>query len=228
MREMLSYLAAALPPDASAAARLLALQCALRMNATLHVRLSKGVLRSLRLDHPEPLGELARARWLRPFPPKAANEIAAELLDATLLGQAPARPDRLHAAHWALGASRSSSAGLLGPQQQLVTLHLAAHTVPGAGGGLCELEQMARACGTPPAELPGILAQLAVTGLVTSWRACPDSGDLLWSLRPPGTVPLSPDPGPTQARAVMPASPSLGTGAGPSGWKADTNGVSFH
>lgn len=31
-----------------------------------------------------------------------------------------------------------------------------------------------------------------------------------------------------QARAVIARSQLLGTGAGPSGWKADTNGVRFH
>jgi hypothetical protein len=179
---MLSYLAAALPESTSAAARLLALQCALRMNTHMRVRLSKGVLRSLRLDTAEgPWNELEHARWLRMAPGGAANEIAAELLDLTLLGQAPARPDRRRAADWALRAS-SSAARAIGPLPRLASVYFAANTDPELGTGLGDLEQMARACGTRPAELASMLDQLAITGLLGSWQACPDSGDLQWTL----------------------------------------------
>ncbi|MCX5063817.1 hypothetical protein OOK12_43970 [Streptomyces sp. NBC_00452] len=180
---MLSYLAAALPAGTSAAARLLALQCALRMNTRMRVRLSKGVLRSLRLNSAsDPWRELEHARWLRMAPGGAANEIAAELLDVTLLGQAPARPDRRRSADWALRATSSSAARVIGPLPRLASVYLAAHTDPESGTGLGDLEQMARACGTRPAELPGTLDQLAATGLLGSWQACPDSGDLQWTL----------------------------------------------
>ncbi|PJM91460.1 hypothetical protein [Streptomyces sp. CB01373] len=180
VREMLSYLAAALPAGTSAAARLLALQCALRMSTTMEARLSKGVLRSLRLNTtPGPWRELEHARWLRPLPESTANEIVVALLDAAVLGQAPARPDRMRAADWAL---RASTAGAIGPVPQLMHLYLAAHTDPHAGSGLCELDQMARACGVSPAVLPGTLDQLAATGLLKSWQACPDSEDLHWTL----------------------------------------------
>jgi hypothetical protein len=50
VREMLSYLASALPAETGPAARLIALQCALRMNDSAQVRLPLGVLRSLRLE----------------------------------------------------------------------------------------------------------------------------------------------------------------------------------
>jgi hypothetical protein len=43
--EILGYLAVALPKDISAGARLLALQCALRMNASMQVELPAGLLR---------------------------------------------------------------------------------------------------------------------------------------------------------------------------------------
>lgn len=181
--EMLSYLAAALPASTSAAARLLALQCALRMNTRMQVRLPKGVLRSLRLNAaPDPWRELEQARWLRRAPGNAANEIAAELLDVTLLGQAPARPDRRHAADWALRAGSSYAAGAVGALPQLASVYLAAHTDPESSSGLGELDQIARACGTQPAELPATLDRLAATGLLGSWQACPDSGDLQWTL----------------------------------------------
>jgi hypothetical protein len=181
VREILSYLAAALPPGTSAAARLLALQCALRMNTKMNIRLPNGVLRSLRLHAvQDPWRELEHARWLRIIPANAANEVVAELLDAALLGQAPARPDRMRAADWALRASSSSTAGTLGPLPQLASAYLAAHTDPQAGSGLSELDQMARACGIPLAQLPVLLDQLAAAGLLRSWQACPDSGDLHW------------------------------------------------
>lgn len=180
---MLSYLATALPQDTSAVARLLALQCALRMNARMQVRLPKGVLRSLRLNAASgPWRELEHARWLRPDPGNAPNEIAAELLDVTLLGQASARPDRRRAADWALRASSSAAVGTIEPLPQLAGVYLAAHTDPESGSGLGELDQMARACGARPAELAGALDHLEATGLLGSWQACPDSGDLQWTL----------------------------------------------
>ncbi|MFD6432082.1 hypothetical protein [Streptomyces venezuelae] len=179
---MLSYLAAALPPDASAAARLLALQCTLRMDAAMHVRLSKGLLRSLRLDTPGPWHELERARWLRSAPARAANELVAELLDATLLGQAPARSDRRHAADWALRAGCPSRAGTAEPLVQLASVYLAAHTDPQTGSGWSELEQMARAGGTEPAELPHVFDRLVATRLLRTWNADPDAEDLHWTL----------------------------------------------
>ncbi|SNX88458.1 hypothetical protein SAMN06272735_8908 [Streptomyces sp. TLI_55] len=92
VRDMLSYLAAALPEGTSVTARLLALQCALRMNTTMHVRLPHGVLRSLRLHAAsEPWHELEHARWLRTAPAHDGAVITAELLDVTLLGQSPAQ-----------------------------------------------------------------------------------------------------------------------------------------
>ncbi|MFB7575953.1 hypothetical protein [Streptomyces sp. NPDC056165] len=182
VREMLSYLAAALPAGTSAAARLLALQCALRMNTRMQVRLPQGVLRSLRLNTIQsPWRELEHARWLRTVPGTAAKEVVADLLDATLLGQAPSRPDRRHAADWALRAGAASTAGAIGPLPQLASVYLAAHTDPEAVSGLSELDQMARACGIQPTELPGALGKLTASGLLKSWRACPDSGDLQWT-----------------------------------------------
>ncbi|MFF8996226.1 hypothetical protein ACF09H_41165 [Streptomyces sp. NPDC014983] len=150
------------------------------MNIRMHVRLPRGVLRSLRLTTIQgPWGELEHARWLRTVSPNGANEVVAELLDAAVLGQAPARPDRLRAADWAL---RAGSAGALGPLLQLANVYLAAHTDPETGSGLSELDQMARACGAPLAELPTVLDQLAATGLLGPWQACRDSGDLHWTL----------------------------------------------
>ncbi|MFD8006201.1 hypothetical protein [Streptomyces mirabilis] len=49
MREMLTYLAAVLPRFSSPAARLLAVQCALRADTSAYVRLTGGLLRGMRL-----------------------------------------------------------------------------------------------------------------------------------------------------------------------------------
>jgi hypothetical protein len=149
----------------------------------MQVRLPKGVLRSLRLNTTSgPWHELEHARWLRPAPGNAANEITAELLDVTLLSQAPAGPDRRRAADWALRAGSSSEVGAIEPLPRLAGVYLAAHTYPESGSGLGELDRMARACGAQPAELLSTLDQLAATGLLGSWQACPDSGDLQWTL----------------------------------------------
>src|SRR3954471_4725193 len=88
----------------------------------------------------------------------------AELLDVTLLGQAPARPNRRRSADWALHVGPSSAARAIGPLPRLATVYLAANTDPESGTGLGDLDQMARACGTQPAELSSTLDQLARTG----------------------------------------------------------------
>ncbi|WP_234476323.1 hypothetical protein [Streptomyces sp. MBT65] len=112
MGEILSYLAAALPADVSAGARLLALQCALRMNAYLHVELRAGLLRSLCVDPVQACRELKQARWASMVNGPGAAGVALELRDATLLAQSPARPDRRRAADWALRTG--SPAGSVG------------------------------------------------------------------------------------------------------------------
>ncbi|KUL27356.1 hypothetical protein [Streptomyces regalis] len=183
VREMLSYLAAALPAGASAAARLIALQCALRMNASMQVRLPLGLLRGLRLGATlNPWRELEQARWLRRIPDRAADEVAAVLLDAALLGQAPARTDRRRAADWALRGSCPSRAGVLGPLPQLMSVYLAAHSQSETGHGLNEADRTAHECGIQPAELPHALEQLATAGLLDSWRIASDTEDLHWIL----------------------------------------------
>ncbi|WP_405669573.1 hypothetical protein [Streptomyces sp. NBC_01530] len=153
------------------------------MNATMHVRLPKGVLRSLRLDTPDPWHTLEHTQWLRTGPGNTANEVAAELLDAAVLGQAPARPDRTQAADWALRVTAPSTPRqATGPLPRLAGLYLTAHTDLATGTGLTVLDQMARACGTQSAQLPNVLDQLATTGPLKSWQACRDTGDLHWTL----------------------------------------------
>ncbi|MFG2948475.1 hypothetical protein [Streptomyces adustus] len=179
--DMLSYLAATLPADSPPSARLLALQCALRVDDTLHVRLPRGVLRSLRLDAPQPWRDLEQANWLRTVTPSASRGITARLLDAALLSQAPARPDRCRAADCALRMSRPSRTGAGGPLQQLTLTCLGAHTDP-SGSGWGEPDRMARACGLSLEQLPALFDQLATAGLLAAWRGCPNAENLYWTL----------------------------------------------
>ncbi|MFF2367825.1 hypothetical protein ACFVU0_34635 [Streptomyces sp. NPDC058122] len=180
---MLSYLATALPDNSSPTARLLALQCALRVDNTLHVRLPRGILRSLHLDAQEPFHCLEQAHWLHIAIPSASRQITVRLLDTTLLGQAPARPDRRRAADLALRVGSPSRTGAGGPLQQLVVTCLAAHTDM-SGNGWSEPGRMARGCGLSPGQLPDLLDQLTVAGILAAWQGCPYSEDLHWKLRP--------------------------------------------
>ncbi|MFB7655014.1 MULTISPECIES: hypothetical protein [unclassified Streptomyces] len=183
---MLTYLAATLPDDSPPPARLLALQCALRVDDTLHVRLPRGVLRSLRLDTSKPWYDLEQAHWLHTLPASTPREIAARLLDPALLGQAPARPDRRRAADWALRAGRPSKTAEASRLHQLASIYFAAHT-DALGSGLAEPDRMARACGLQPEELPPLLTQLTSAGVLGSWHGCPYTQDLHWTLkRSPG------------------------------------------
>ncbi|MDX3642300.1 hypothetical protein [Streptomyces sp. MB09-02B] len=181
---MLNYLATALPAGTSPDTRLIALQCALRMNARIQVSLPHGLLRSLRLGFdPRPWQELEQARWLRRIPNRATG--AAVLLDATLLGQAPTRPDRCHAADRALRASCLGRTGALGPLPQVIRTYLAARSLYETGHGLSEADRTVHECGIQPDELPHLLEQLTGKGLLRSWWIAADTEDLHWILRTP-------------------------------------------
>ncbi len=185
VREMLSYLAAALPAETSAAARLIALQCALRIRDSGHVSLSTGVLRSLRLGSVSaPWRELERARWLRaslPLPPCAGPVVAAQLLDAGLYTQHPARPDRLNAADWALRTASRARAGSA-PLPRLAAVCLACYTAPENRHASAELDRLAHECGLTGTAFTGALGQLAGSGFLSSWNLASASGDLEWTL----------------------------------------------
>ncbi|QUW85603.1 hypothetical protein SMIR_41900 (plasmid) [Streptomyces mirabilis] len=186
VREMLSYLASALPADTGAAARLIALQCALRMSDSAQVLLPLGILRSLRLGTAkDPWRELKESRWLRTLPvgPEIGKHVKrVQLLDSGLLGQCPARPDRLRAADWALRTAcrfRMDAA----PLPRLATLCLAARTGPGDDQGVAEPDHLARECGLTAAALPALFLQLTTAGVVSHWNAAAMTGDLHWVLK---------------------------------------------
>jgi hypothetical protein len=179
---MLSYLAAALPHGTSSAARLVALQCALRMDSRMCVRLPVGVLRSLRLSTPQQeWQELEQARWLRALPSLRAGELMAELQDPALLGQFPSRPDRQHAADWALRAGRAARAAGEDTLLELVNIYVAARSEPATGCGQGEVDRMAHECGVEVQYLVHALDRLAAIGSVQWWQVCSDTGDMQWS-----------------------------------------------
>lgn len=182
--EILSYLAAALPANISAGARLLALQCALRMNAYMHVKLPAGLLRGLCIDAGETCHELERARWLNLMHGPGVGGVAAELRDATLIAQSPASPDRRRAADWALRTGRRARTGATDPRLRLPGIYLAAHSDPSSGEGQSECDRIIRDCGLHDQGFCGALTRLTATGVVEEWRICPDSGDVRWRLAP--------------------------------------------
>ncbi|TVZ77982.1 hypothetical protein FB157_1366 [Streptomyces sp. BK340] len=102
VQEALTYLATALHRFTSPAARMLALQCALRADARGHTRLAAGLLRSTRLHgRTEIWEELAHAAWLHSLDLRS-TPVAVQLLDAAILQQVPGRRACCRAAHWAL------------------------------------------------------------------------------------------------------------------------------
>lgn len=184
VQEMLSYLAAALPSRTGSAARLLAVQCALRMDSMGRVRLSTGVLRGLRLSRdPLPWVELEQARWLRrtpTVPGSGDGVVVAQILDGALFAQRPARPDRRQAADWALRTARDGGVHAGDPSLQLAALCLAAHADRPSGRGCAELDRIARECGLVSAALPSVLDRLTTS--LASWDVALVSGDLCWEL----------------------------------------------
>ncbi|MFC9629050.1 hypothetical protein ACFTY8_07100 [Streptomyces mirabilis] len=184
MGEILGYLAVALPKDISAGARLLALQCALRMNASMQVELPAGLLRGLRIEAVEACRELERTRWLTTADSPRAAGITAQLLDATLLAQSPARPDRRRAADWALHTGCPARIGATEPRLRLPGLYLAAHSDPSSGEGRSECDRIIRDCGMHHQGFHGALSHLTATGILEGWRICPGSGDVHWTLAP--------------------------------------------
>ncbi len=184
MGEILSYLAAALPADVSAGARLLALQCALRMKAYMRVDLTAGLLRGLRIDTGETCRELERARWLSVLNGPGATGVSAELHDATLLTQSPARPDRRRAADWALRTGCPARIGESEPRLRLLGVYLAAHSDPSSGEGQSECDRIIRDCGLHGEGFHGALTRLTDSGVLKGWWICLDSGDVHWTLTP--------------------------------------------
>ncbi|GAA0466928.1 hypothetical protein [Streptomyces olivaceiscleroticus] len=183
VREMLTYLGAALPRFCSPTARLLALQCALRANRCGQVHLPGGLLRGMRLaGHAASWHELTHANWLAgPSPRTARGGVAVQLLDAAVRAQAPGRAQRARASHWALQPTHLATTHDAPPALQLTALALASHTT--TASGRAEISRLTRMCGLSPGHLQDLLDRLLRLGLLTAWSRDLDNGEELnWQL----------------------------------------------
>ncbi|MFE9413888.1 hypothetical protein ACFYN0_34660 [Streptomyces sp. NPDC006704] len=181
VRDLLSYLASALPPSVSPGTRLLALQCALRTDRHGQVTLAAGFLRGMRLYsyRARAWQELEQARWLRHLPGQTGTSERLQLLDVTVLTQAPDRVGRHQAADWVLRTAHAPVLRDLPARLRLTMLALGTSTPPGEGG-YADIEQLSRACALPEERLERALLQLADTGLLATWSFNRENGQLYW------------------------------------------------
>ncbi|MEU9065002.1 hypothetical protein AB0D13_40790 [Streptomyces sp. NPDC048430] len=195
MREMLSYLAVALPAGASAATRLLALQCALRSTCSGEVRIPTGLVRGMRLGPDATWHQaLESAGWLRlqaVRPDSRQRGFAARLLDPTVRTQAPGRHSRARAADWALRVCAGRQLRLLGATPRLVALVLGAHPAAGSAHAAVDQDVLGRLSGLALPQLSQVLDLLVDTRFLQSWTFEAASGDVRWTLS--STEPLADD-----------------------------------
>lgn len=181
IRDMLSYLAAALPPSTSPQARLLALQCALRADRHGRVQLPAGLLRGMLLDGRKAgvWQELEQARWLHHARlPSGGHQ--AQLLDATVLTQAPGRTLRARAAGLTLRWAHSSGVHAQPAKVRLTAVALAAHLSPDGTRGSADLADFARVCALPEERLREAVERLGDTGMLSAWSLDSSAGELHW------------------------------------------------
>ncbi|MGW1673356.1 hypothetical protein [Streptomyces sp. NPDC002324] len=180
VREMLTYLAAALPQFTSPGARLLALQCALRSDAHGCVQLPGGLLRSMRLrSRSELWEELEHTRWLRRTADKYPRT-QAQLLDAAVLSQQPGSRARARAAHWALRPTPLAPPTGRPAALQLTALTLASHTSGAAGN--TDMSVLARLCGYSPHQAAELLDRLTATRTLAIWHHDRETDEVFWHL----------------------------------------------
>ncbi|ALC18337.1 hypothetical protein SPRI_7322 [Streptomyces pristinaespiralis] len=181
VREMLTHLASTLGCVTSPAARLLALQCALRADRHGCARLPAGLLRGMRLHrHTEAWQELAQDRWLDLPDPRAAP-LQVRLLDGAL-NQAPCRSARRRAAHWALKPAPLIVPAAAKPADRLAALVLAAHTT--AAGPVADMAVVARLCGHSPQQTEALLDRLVAGRTLATWHHQRDTGEVHWQPAP--------------------------------------------
>ncbi|MEU8951885.1 hypothetical protein [Streptomyces sp. NPDC048489] len=180
---MLTYLSAVLPQFTSPAARLLALQCALRADTRGCVRLPAGLLRGMRLHgRTELWDELEHAAWLRRRPRRHPH-VEAQLLDAALLYLRPGSRTRARAAHWALHPVPVAVPAGRTPAMRLAALALAAHTSGDAGS--TDLDVLARLCGHVSQQTAELLDRLVASHTLTVWRHNLETDEAFWWLPEP-------------------------------------------
>ncbi|MET8594241.1 hypothetical protein ABZV43_37890, partial [Streptomyces sp. NPDC005078] len=131
-----------------------------------------------------PWDELEDARWLRRLPhptePTEHRTAAAQLLDATVLTQEPARHDRHQAADWALRAVSQPRLRALPTADRLTALVLAANHPPDAGQTSMEAEHLTRTCGLDQNTLTATLDHLVTVNTLAAWTFEPVTEDVTW------------------------------------------------
>ncbi|MFF7975902.1 hypothetical protein [Streptomyces sp. NPDC007905] len=178
---MLTYLAAALPRFTSPAARLLALQCALRCDTRGQVRLPAGLLRGMRLHgHQEAWEELIQTGWLT-SPDLRSATVTVQVLDPAVLDQAPGRNARRQAAHWALRPSPMVLPAAAPLILRLTALAVAAQSALPARHGT-DMDLLARMCGHSPAQIAELLDRLVAIRTLTAWTYDRTTDEVLWQL----------------------------------------------
>lgn len=193
---MLSYLAAAQTPATDPQARLLALQCALRADRHGHVRMPDGLLRGMLLagQASGAWQELVEARWLHHTLSLSGGH-QAQLLDATVLTQAPERALRAQAAGLALRAAYSPATRAQSATVRLTAVALNAFLPPGAVCGSVEVEDFAPICALPEDRLRETVEVLCATGQLSPWSLYFSAAELHWRPAGAGTPGLHPGGG---------------------------------
>ncbi|AQT70399.1 hypothetical protein B1K54_00245 [Streptomyces sp. fd1-xmd] len=181
IRDMLSYLATALPPSVSPQARLLALQCALRADRYGGVRVPAGLLRGMHLAGGKSGAwqELEQQLWLRHAPVPSGGH-KAQLLDATVLTQAPGRTLRAQAADLALRAAYSPATRAQPAAVRLTAVALAPHLAPGDACGSVDLADFARLCALSEDRLREAVMTLESTSALSDWSLHLSAEELHW------------------------------------------------
>ncbi|MGW4564215.1 hypothetical protein ACWEN3_17970 [Streptomyces sp. NPDC004561] len=202
---MLTYLAAALPRFTSPAARLLALQCALRCDTHGWVRMPAGLLRGMRLrGHQEAWEELTQTGWLT-SPDLRPATVTVRLLDPAVLDQAPGRNARRQAAHWALRPSPMVLPAAAPLILRLTALAVATQSPLPAGHGT-DMDILARLCGHSPTQTAELLDRLVSIRTLSAWTHDRDTDEVLWQLPPQACFGAwQPRPG-----GIIPAPPCSG------------------
>ncbi|MFJ8010604.1 hypothetical protein [Streptomyces fagopyri] len=182
VREMLTYLSAALPQFTSPTARLLALQCALRAGTGGYVQLPAGLLRGMRLHgRTELWEELEHADWLRRTTGRSPH-VGAQLLDAALLCPRPGVRARARAAQWAVRPVPVAVPAGRPPAVRLTALAVASHTVGEVGS--TDFDVLARMCGHAHVQTAELLDRLVASRALTAWKHSRETGEAFWWLPP--------------------------------------------
>ncbi len=186
VRESLTYLSSALPRHLSAAARLLAVECALRADQHGRSKLPRGLLRSLRLAHrPDLWTELTAAGWSWP-PWTAGNHCTVLIKDTAMRTQQEGRASRARAAHWAAASPLMRQAALVPETARLVALCLVVFM--DGRQGRADWDDVARLCCLSPGSLLDACDHLVTAGVLQGWRHSMPTG-VTWHVAPTRTCP---------------------------------------